>query len=128
MRSSLETSIDARVSSRMCSYIVVAVVVSIPPKMKSLTTTWAYLFHGYGVPVRPPKCSTMFGVRAKVRSPSSSRPFGTRYESGTVSRAPLFPLAAPFPLFPGAGILASDPPRLAVSSISSNSPATRVSK
>jgi hypothetical protein len=36
----------ARSSSRMCSYIVVAVVFSMPPKMKSLTTTCAYLFHG----------------------------------------------------------------------------------
>ena len=57
----------ARSSSRMCSYIVVAVVFSIPPKMKSLTTTCAYLFHGYVTPVSSPKWRIISGVRPKVR-------------------------------------------------------------
>ena len=68
----------ARSSSRMCSYIVVAVVFSMPPKMKSATTICAYLLHGYGTPVTSPKYSIMSGVRPNVRQPSASRPFGTR--------------------------------------------------
>ncbi len=76
--SSEVTSMAARSSSRMCSYIVVAVVFSIPPKMKSLTTTWAYLFQGYLTPSSSPKRRIISGVRPKVRRPSASRPFGTR--------------------------------------------------
>ncbi len=94
----------ARASIRMCSYIVVALVFSMPPKMKSLTTTWAYLLQGYGVPVSFPKCSIICGVRTKVRSPSASRPAGKRYWSGRFS--------------------GSD----AVASICANSPATTVSR
>jgi hypothetical protein len=39
MMSSEVMSMAARSSSNTCSYIVVAVVFSIPPKMKSETTT-----------------------------------------------------------------------------------------
>ena len=76
------TSSAARSSSRMCSYIVVAVVFSIPPKMKSLTTTCAYLFHGYGTPSSSPKRRIISGVRAKVRLPSASRPLGHEVGDG----------------------------------------------
>ena len=87
MRSSLVMSSAARSSSRMCSYIVVAVVFSMPPKMKSLTTTWAYLFHGYGdaEQLGEPRRSSPASAR-RCASPSSSRPFGTRYVSGTSPR------------------------------------------
>ena len=59
------------------STIVVADVFSMPPKMKSSTTTWAYFSYGYGTPKRCSNSDTISAVRPNARAASRSDPGAT---------------------------------------------------